>query len=197
MANNLKSLREGKGWTQPKAAAAFGLSLGGYTKMEYETRRLKDARIKQAMKIYGVSASAVIGAGTPFMLAGGRRLENIRRALAPNLPSQIGLSSTDWTELLKQGDVAIDLAVKIQKVTSLPSGYITYGDPTGIERATLARLLAFALDDFFGSLSDDEYPETQTPASLVAPMSKRAKRRAPSAATSKRPSRRPDATPHR
>lgn len=62
MGNNLKKLREQAGLTQPKAAAAMGLSLGGYKKLEGGERRLNLDYISRAARAFGVSEAAVIEA---------------------------------------------------------------------------------------------------------------------------------------
>ncbi|WP_238240986.1 helix-turn-helix domain-containing protein [Methylobacterium isbiliense] len=60
MGNNLKTLRERKGWTVEDAASAMGLSKSGYEKIENGSRRLTLERIARAAQIYQVPQSDVI-----------------------------------------------------------------------------------------------------------------------------------------
>lgn len=64
MANNLKDLRRRRGWTQTEAALAFGLSKGGYVKIEDGDRKLSESYIRKAAEVYGVSEAEVIGQRT-------------------------------------------------------------------------------------------------------------------------------------
>ncbi|WP_267355716.1 MULTISPECIES: XRE family transcriptional regulator [unclassified Methylobacterium] len=59
--NNLKRLREASGMTQEQAATAFGLSKGGYIKIEDGDRGLKAERIAKAAEIFKVQPADVIG----------------------------------------------------------------------------------------------------------------------------------------
>lgn len=59
--NNLKRLREASGMTQEQAASAFGLSKGGYIKIEDGDRGLKADRIAKAAEIFGVQPADIIG----------------------------------------------------------------------------------------------------------------------------------------
>jgi repressor LexA len=54
MGHNLKKLREQREWTLDEAAEAFGMSRGGYIKLERSERGLKTTRIAQAAQVYGV-----------------------------------------------------------------------------------------------------------------------------------------------
>src|ERR1700709_1273491 len=60
-ANNLKRLREVSGMTQEQAAERFGLSKGGYIKIEDGDRGLKTDRIARAAEIYRVDPAVIIG----------------------------------------------------------------------------------------------------------------------------------------
>ncbi|WP_280141033.1 XRE family transcriptional regulator [Methylobacterium sp. UNC378MF] len=57
--NNLKRLREASGMTQEQAAAAFGMSKGGYIKIEDGDRGLKAERIAKAAEIFKVQPSEI------------------------------------------------------------------------------------------------------------------------------------------
>lgn len=59
MGNNLRALRDSRGWTQEQAADAFGLSKSGYLKLERGERQLALPRIEQAAQIYGVEPADV------------------------------------------------------------------------------------------------------------------------------------------
>lgn len=58
--NFLKQLRLAKGWKQEEAAAAMGLSYGGYNKLEYGENQLTLVTIANAAKVYGVPKSYVL-----------------------------------------------------------------------------------------------------------------------------------------
>jgi transcriptional regulator with XRE-family HTH domain len=70
MGNHLKKLRETKEWTLVEAADRFGMSYGGYIKMERSERGLKAPRIEQAAQIYGVPTSAIITGTLPVRIVG-------------------------------------------------------------------------------------------------------------------------------
>lgn len=59
MGNNLEKLRKNRGWTQDQAAAAFGMSKGGYLKKERSERKLDSEFILRATRVYGVQSSDV------------------------------------------------------------------------------------------------------------------------------------------
>lgn len=59
MGNNLKDLRNERGWTLDQAADALGLSRGGYIKLERGERQLKLPLIEAAARVYGVPPEAV------------------------------------------------------------------------------------------------------------------------------------------
>lgn len=73
MGNRLKDLRNRKGWTLDEAAERFGLSRGGYIKLERSERRLNSDYIAKAASVFGVPQSDVIAPdGVPVVgLAGG------------------------------------------------------------------------------------------------------------------------------
>ena len=60
MANNLRMLRDGRGWTQGEAAAALGTTRNQYVKLEGGSRRLSDKWIKLASEAYGVDPGDVV-----------------------------------------------------------------------------------------------------------------------------------------
>lgn len=60
VANNLRQLREGRGWTQDEAAAALGTTRNQYAKLEGGSRRLSDKWIKLAGEAYGVDPGDVV-----------------------------------------------------------------------------------------------------------------------------------------
>ncbi|WP_237477910.1 helix-turn-helix domain-containing protein [Lichenibacterium dinghuense] len=60
MANNLRMLRDGRGWTQGEAAAALGTTRNQYAKLEGGSRRLSDKWIKLASDAYGVDPGEVV-----------------------------------------------------------------------------------------------------------------------------------------
>ncbi len=60
MANNLRLLRDGRGWTQDEAAEALGTTRNQYAKLEGGSRRLSDKWIKLASEAYGVDPGEVV-----------------------------------------------------------------------------------------------------------------------------------------
>jgi transcriptional regulator with XRE-family HTH domain len=60
MGNNLKTLRELRGWTHDEAAAQMGMSRGGFIKLERGERRLNERTIAQAARAFGVQPEEVI-----------------------------------------------------------------------------------------------------------------------------------------
>lgn len=61
MANRLKELRDGRGWSQDEAADALGMSRSGYVKWERGERGLSDEARTKIARLYGVSKAAVEG----------------------------------------------------------------------------------------------------------------------------------------
>ncbi len=61
MGNNLKQLRQRRGWTMELAAHAMGQSTKGYEKIERGERRLTADRITRAAEVYQVPEVDVIG----------------------------------------------------------------------------------------------------------------------------------------
>ena len=61
MGNNLKKLRDSKGWTHDQAAAALGVSRGQFIKLERGERRLTSDYINRAAIAFGVRQTDVIG----------------------------------------------------------------------------------------------------------------------------------------
>lgn len=60
MGNNLKFLREKRDWTIEEAARAFGMSRGGYVKLERGERRLTSNYIAKASEVFAVPEAAVL-----------------------------------------------------------------------------------------------------------------------------------------
>ena len=58
--NNLRALRDGRGWTQDEAAAALGTTRNHYAKLEGGSRRLSDKWIRLASEAYGVDPGEVV-----------------------------------------------------------------------------------------------------------------------------------------
>lgn len=59
MSNNLRKLREAKGWRQEEAAERLGMSKSGYSKIERGEREMKAGFIERVAKLYSVSTSQV------------------------------------------------------------------------------------------------------------------------------------------
>lgn len=64
MGNNLKNLREARGWGQEKAAEELGMSKSGYGKIERGEREMKASFIERAARLYSVSTSEVTNASS-------------------------------------------------------------------------------------------------------------------------------------
>lgn len=142
MGNGLKALRENRGWTQEEAAGKFGLSVKGYIKVETGERGLKKERIEKAARIYGVSVAVILGSEPPptpvdvsqyagtSVLAIGRRLALIQRAVAPSLPAGAGIRASDWRSYvsgkLSPPSAAID---RIAAIAGVSRSYIDFGLP--------------------------------------------------------------------
>ena len=60
VANNLRALRDMRGWTQDQAAAALGTTRNQYAKLEGGSRRLSDKWIKAAGDAYGVDPGEIV-----------------------------------------------------------------------------------------------------------------------------------------
>ena len=60
MANNLRALRDGRGWSQDQAASALGTTRNQYAKLEGGTRPLSDKWIKRAADAYGIDPGEVV-----------------------------------------------------------------------------------------------------------------------------------------
>lgn len=60
MGNNIRKLRKSHGWTQEDAANRFGMSKGGYLKLERGERRLTEQWIAKAAVVFGCSQHDVI-----------------------------------------------------------------------------------------------------------------------------------------
>lgn len=70
MGNNLKSLRESRGWTHDQAAAEMGMSRGGFIKIERGENQLTSETITRAARVFGVSEAEVIAAGNAIPVVG-------------------------------------------------------------------------------------------------------------------------------
>lgn len=60
MANNLRALRDGRGWSQEEAAVALGTTRNQYVKLERGLRRLSDKWIDRAAEAYGVDTGEIV-----------------------------------------------------------------------------------------------------------------------------------------
>jgi len=70
MGNNLKKLRELKGWTHEVAAEAMGISRGGFIKLERGERKLDEDSIRVAADAFGVTREVVLAEQTPIRVMG-------------------------------------------------------------------------------------------------------------------------------
>lgn len=70
MGNNLKRLRELKGWTHEEAGAALGMSRGGFIKLERSERLLDQDQIRKAAEIFEVTREVVLAEQTPIRIMG-------------------------------------------------------------------------------------------------------------------------------
>lgn len=60
MANNLRALRDSRGWSQEQAAAALGTTRNQYVKLEGGSRRLSDKWIARAAEAYGLDPGDIV-----------------------------------------------------------------------------------------------------------------------------------------
>ena len=60
MANNLRALREARGWSQEVSATAFGTTRNQYVKLENGSRRLSDKWIDRAALAYGIDPGDIV-----------------------------------------------------------------------------------------------------------------------------------------
>ena len=60
MGNNLRGLRDGRGWSQDHAAHALGTTRNQYAKLEGGSRRLSDVWIARAAAAFGVDAGEIV-----------------------------------------------------------------------------------------------------------------------------------------
>jgi transcriptional regulator with XRE-family HTH domain len=176
MGNNLRMLRQSRNWDEEKAADAFGLSVGGYRKIERGERALNDKRIDQATRIYNVPASAVLGDEVDVIDVQIPRLELIRRAFRPDLPDLLGIPAGDWGVYSRSAtSVLPDVADKIRTATGLDYGFIRAGDLRNVGLEETKKLLAAALTA----------PPRSNGSTVSQPLSKLAWRQARSRAKSK------------
>lgn len=70
MGNNLKKLREMKGWTHDTAAEAMGMSRGGFIKLERGERKLDEDSIQTAAEVFEVTREVVLAEQTPIRVMG-------------------------------------------------------------------------------------------------------------------------------
>lgn len=70
MGNNLKKLRDAKGWTHQEAADAMGVSRGSFIKLERGERRLTHEYISRAAAAFEVAESVVISDSTSLPIVG-------------------------------------------------------------------------------------------------------------------------------
>jgi repressor LexA len=70
MGNNLKRLRELKGWTHEEAAEAMGISRGAFIKLERGERKLNEDSISTAADAFGVTREVVLAEKTPIRVVG-------------------------------------------------------------------------------------------------------------------------------
>jgi len=67
MGNNLRKLRDLRGWTQEQAGEALGYSKGGYLKLERGERQLTLQIIERAAEVFGVSPSEIYTEEVPLV----------------------------------------------------------------------------------------------------------------------------------
>lgn len=70
MGNNLKSIRQAKGWTEERGADELGWSVGQLRKLERGERRLKDEQMLRAAEVYGVPLGAILAEPETVPLVG-------------------------------------------------------------------------------------------------------------------------------
>lgn len=84
----------------------------------------------------------------PYLTPVGRRLELVRQVLCENLPERMHMSEADWTALITQtGLLPEDKARQVTDFTGVPRPFLDSGDPSGLGRVQIERLLQVALTD--------------------------------------------------
>ncbi len=68
MANNLRALRDARGWSQEEAATALGTTRNQYVKLERGSRRLSDKWIDRAAEAYGVDTGDIVKGNKRWMV---------------------------------------------------------------------------------------------------------------------------------
>lgn len=120
MKNGMKILRERARLTQEGAAARFGLSKGGYTKIEQGKRPLNAAYIKTAMAVFGASTEAEVLHEEAAKLSGAQRKLNaalrseseaLRRQGMAEFVAELadGQGALDWLEIVEDVEAAFQL----------------------------------------------------------------------------------------
>ena len=75
MTNNLRRIRDDRGWTQEQAAAAIGTTRNQYVKLESGARRLNETWLDRVARAYGIDPADIIrgGSGPPVVGSIGAR----------------------------------------------------------------------------------------------------------------------------
>ena len=121
MANNLRVLRERRGWTQDQAAAALDTTRSQYAKLEGGIRRLSTPWIDRASKAYGVDASEIVRGSHVAIIGTIDRDGRVRLERGGGLPFEcpFGLRFVDGRSML-DGLVAV-----VADPTGRPPRYAT------------------------------------------------------------------------
>lgn len=145
MGNNLKKLRRAQDWTQEQAAAAFGLSKGGYIKIERSERGLDTTRIEQAARIYNVPEYEVFTAPAPIGINSDTRrmrFDLIRGAFIKELTRFPKFDEGRWARLANSPEEPSPADIlDIVEATQLPPEYVRRADVSGLSHEAALRLL--------------------------------------------------------
>lgn len=158
-AKRLKWAREHRSPYKRPADAAdeFGWTKSTYYGHENGGRNLSREAAKRYAAVYKVpwlwlfdgsgpspwEASKTAKPGALPISSAGRRIENIRRALCPDLPNRLGINNdVVWSALIDQpGGLHPRLAALTAEATGLPLTYIEDADPSGLTRKQLVALV--------------------------------------------------------
>ena len=86
--NNIKALKRAKVWTIDQAAAAMGMSRGGYIKVERGENRLTSTSIANAARAFGVSESDIVSSEEPAAKAARKRASSAASEVVPPAPGR-------------------------------------------------------------------------------------------------------------
>lgn len=158
MKDRIRSARKAAKLTQREVAKALGIDRvsvtqweGGTTKPDIDRLPAVASVLKTTMEWLvsgnGESPPLAVGADMSQVSAPPARLEIIRKAYAPDLPQQLGLTVSEWRKLVEQPAISdAGVVYRIRDITGLPAGYIAFGESDSLSRETLLKLFGAAVN---------------------------------------------------